>query len=244
VKLVMVVLAVAFGLPSPSPSSHATDVQTVVVPGSPVPVVSLPGDNRRFSSYDFRQDQFGDVDWPVSFIFRGNATVSSIKKGLCKHTVHAWKYCASGSPMFMFDDPFATGTSDLRFTSDSGVKRFNEQCSTTSFTAHMRLYALTPPDNRLFATRPSAGTAAKVVGTVHLDFDDKAGCSGRIHGYPDVAEQWFIEAMKTVPGWTLTPGAWNLHTASDPYVVLRKIGGAEVPHVYGLDGLATDVLVS
>jgi hypothetical protein len=243
VRLGTLALALLLAVPSPS-TGPATDVPTVAVPGSPVPVVSLPGDNRLFSSYDFRQDQFGDVDWPVAFVFRGNATVSSIKDGLCNRSVHVWKYCVGGGPEFMYDAPAGAGASDQRFTSDVGVKRFNEACSTTSFTAHIRLYALTAPDDRTSSAPPAGTSTAKVVGTVHLDFADKGGCSGRIHGYPDVAEQWFLEAMGTIPGWTVRPGAWNLHTASDPYVVLRKIGGVEVPHVYGLDGLATDVLVS
>ena len=241
-RLAAALCAVAIALPSPSVGS-ATDVSTVTVPGSPVPVVSLPGDDRQFSSYDFRQDQFGDVDWPVSFVFRGNASVSRIKDGLCKRSTHAWKYCTGGGPEYMFDAPLAAGASDQRFTGDTGVKRFNEVCSTTSFTAHIRLYSLTAPDNRTPAAAVTAMPGAKVVGTVHLDFDDKGGCSGRIHGYPDVAEQWFIEAMRTIPGWTVQPGAWNLHTATPPYVVLRKLSGVEVPHVYGMDGLATDVVL-
>jgi hypothetical protein len=243
VRLAVIALAIAVGLPVPSPGG-ATDLPTVSLPGSPVPVVTLPGDVRQFSSYDFRQDQFGDVDFPVAFVFRGNATVARIKQGLCKRTVHAWKYCDSGGPMYLFDAPAGSGSSDQRFTGDTGVKRFSEVCSTTSFTAHMRLYALTAPDDRASATAAAAASIAKVVGTVHLDFADKGGCSGRIHGYPDVAEQWFVEAMSTIPGWTVRPGAWNLHTASDPYVVLRKVAGVEVPHVYGLDGLATDVFLS
>lgn len=235
-------LALAAALPSPS-GPAPTGLATAAVPGSPVPVVSLPGDARQFSSYDFRQDQFGDVDWPVSFIFRGSASVSAIKDGLCKRSAHAWKYCKKGGPMFLFDAPVGAGPGDQRFAKDGGVKRFNQDCSTTSFTAHLRLYGLTAPDDAV-STPSGAAPGAKVVGTVHLDFADKGGCTGRIHGYPDVAEQWLIEAMRTVPGWTVTPGAWNLRTASDTYVVLRKVSGVDVPHVYGLNGLATDVLIS
>jgi hypothetical protein len=229
-RLAVVLCAMAVAVPSPS-VNRTTDVSTVTVPGSPVPVVMLPGDDRQFSSYDFRQDQFGDVDWPVSFVFRGNASVARIKDGLCKRSTHAWKYCTGGGPEYMFDAPLAAGPSDQRFTADRGVKRFNEVCSTTSFTAHIRLYSLTAPDDRSPAPAVTRVPGAKVVGTVHLDFDDKGGCSGRIHGYPDVAEQWFIEAMRTIPGWSVRPGAWNLHTATPPYVVLRKLSGVEVPHV-------------
>jgi hypothetical protein len=241
-RLAAVLCATAIAVPSPSVST-ATDVSTVAVPGSPVPVVTLPGDDRQFSSYDFRQDRFGDVDWPVSFVFRGNASVARIKDGLCHRSAHSWKYCTAGGPEFLFNVPVAAGPSDQRFTADTGVKRFNEVCSTTSFTAHIRLYSLTAPDDSSSASASTGVPGAKVVGTVHLDFDDKGGCTGRIHGYPDVAEQWFVDAMRTIPGWTVRPGAWDLQTATPPYVVLRKVSGVEVPHVYGMDGLATDVVL-
>lgn len=240
--LARLLLALAVAVPSPSPGG-AVDVPMQATSGSPVPVVVLPGDDREFATYDFRQDQFGDVDWPVAFVFRGKATVAAIKDGLCKRSLHAWTYCDSGGPEYMYNAPVGTGTSDVRFTSDTGVKRFYQVCSTMSFTAHMRLYGLIAPDDTKASTTSGGDTGAKVVGTVHLDFADKGGCSGRIHGYPDVAERWLLDAMKTIPGWVVTPAAWNLHTASDPYVVLRKVSGVEVPHVYGMDGLATDVYV-
>jgi hypothetical protein len=239
-KLVIVALAVA-GLSAPSPPNPhgATDVTSVVQAGSPVPILSLPGDNRRFSSYDFRQDEFGDVDWPVAFIFRGNATVSSIKERLCQAPTHAWTYCDAGSLMFLFDrpPPGATPTT-VTFVADKGVKRFNQDCSTASFTAHIRLYPLAA------SSSPGSAGGAAVVGTAHLDFEDHAGCSGRIHGYPEVAEDWLVDAMTSIKGWTVTRGAWRLHNGSRPYVVLRKVAGVEVPHVYGQDGLATDVVIT
>ena len=78
---------------------------------------------------------------------------------------------------------------------------------------------------------------------MHLDVQDHTGCSARIHGFPEVAEQWFIEAMQTIDGWTVTPKAMDLGNASDSYVVMRDLSGAKVPHVYGNDGLATQVAI-
>lgn len=237
------VVLLGLSAPSPSPGGPARPVSSVRPPGSPVAVATLPGDTRPFSTYDFRQRDFGDVDWPVGFVFRGRVDVAAIKQGLCKRSTHLWKYCDSGGPMYLFHGSTASAVTGEMFVSDKGAKRFNETCSTTRFSAHIRLYTLTPSDDQPAPSAARPADAAQVVGTVHLDFDDKGGCSGRIHGYPDVAEQWLVEAMKTVPGWTVTPDAWDLRTGSKPYVVLRRVGGVEVPHVYGQDGLATDVYV-
>lgn len=190
-------------------------------------VLSLPGHpDVRFSAYDFRQDGFGAVDWPAEFVFHGNATVGKIHDALCHQTKDPWSYCDAGGPMHLFN-----GES---FDANSGVKRFREDCQTNSFTAHMRLYEVKDPSDEL-------GTV--VVGTAHLDYEDHAGCSGRIHGYPDIAEAWFLEAMSQIPGWTITKDAWDLGNASDSYVILRDLGGVLVPHEYGHDSKATDVVI-
>lgn len=220
---------------SPGPGSGTSTVR-LAERDSPVPVVALPGDPRGFSTYDFRQQELGDVDWPVAFVFRGSVTVQDVKEALCERTTHAWKYCDSGGPMYLFDAPVARSGPSSGFRADRGVKRFNENCSTTRFSGHIRLYPVGDTDGG-----PSG--AARVVGTVHLDFGDKGGCTGRIHGYPDVARAWFLQALQSVPGWQVTPDAWNLHNGSEPYVVQRVVAGVEVPHVYGQGNLATDVYV-
>lgn len=213
-----------------------TELPLVAAPGSPVPVVSLPGATGSFSSYDFRQDDFGDVDWPVAFVFRGAVSAARVKDGLCEGTAGPWRYCEPGGAMFLYSRGVDDARPAVDFVRDRGVKRFNQDCSSTAFTAHVRLYELP----RRSAPRRSGSV---VVGTAHLDFADRGGCSGRIHGYPDVAQAWLTEALRTVPGWTVTPAAWDLRSRSGPYVVLRGAGGADIPHVYGQAGLATDVYV-
>ena len=75
-RLVVVLLVVlGFIGPSPTPAQRANSAPQA---GSPVPTLSLPGDSQQFTGYDFRQSDFGDVDWPVAFVFRGKATVSAI----------------------------------------------------------------------------------------------------------------------------------------------------------------------
>lgn len=197
--LVALCLIAVTASPAPSPG---TDTRQVTDPGSPVPVLSLRGDDRRFASYDFRQADPRDVD----------------------------------RPMYMLHGPASSPGITDALVADKGVRRFNESCSTTRFAGHIRLYPVGGDGKE-------RSGAARVVGTVHLDFDDKGGCSGRIHGYPDIAKQWFLEAMRAVPSWRVTPDAWNLHNGSRRYVVQRKVAGVEVPHLYGQSPLATDVYV-
>ncbi len=217
-------------------ATGATTPPTAPVGAAEPWVLSLPGEpGVRFSAYDFRQDGFGAVDWPVEFVFHGNASIEKITDALCHTSPDPWRYCNEGGPMFLFASASAAGQPS-EFVANSGLKRFREDCSSTAFTAHMRMYPVKDAD-------ASGSLGSVVIATAHLDFEDHAGCSGRIHGYPDVAEQWFIEALSHVPGWQVTPGAWNLGNGSDSYVIMRDLHGALVPHEYGHDDLATDVVV-
>ena len=211
-----------------------------------VAAVGLAGDDNQFSPFDFRQNGSGPTDWPVTFVFRGNATMERVKAGLCRETRHPWKYCDSGGSMYLYARTGASGAHFEGFVGNGGIKRFGENCASNEFTAHMRMYA-PPADGRPGADSDSFASAVygnMVLATVHLDFQDKAGCSGRVHGYSDVAEEWFIEAMKTIPGWQVIPDSLDLGNANDTFVVMRDVSGAHVPHVYENDQLATEVVIS
>ncbi|MCU1503871.1 MAG: hypothetical protein JWM12_3225 [Ilumatobacteraceae bacterium] len=220
-------------------------VPSVRIENSPAALVHLPGDDNLFSNYDYRQDGQGAVDWPVTFVFTGNATIARIKDALCHATATPWTYCDTGSTMYLEARAAGPGAASAGFVRDGGVKRFGENCSTSDFTAHMRIYAPPAGNDRDEGRRSftSAAYGSVVVATTHLDFEDHAGCGGRIHGYTDVAEHWFITAMRTVPGWDVRPDSLDLQNANETYVVLRQLSGAEVPHVYGNDRLATRVIV-
>jgi hypothetical protein len=231
-----VLLAVALALVSIAATTTSTPTTSPVGAAEPW-VLSLPGHpDIRFSAYDFRQDGFGAVDWPAEFVFHGNVTIDKIADALCHTTPDPWRYCDSGGPMHLFVSVGSGSSQVTEFAANSGVKRFEADCQSTRFTAHMRLYT----------AKGNAGDASLgsvVIGTAHLDFEDHAGCSGRIHGYPDIAQQWFNEALSHVPGWQVTPDAWDLGNGSDDYIILRDLSGALVPHVYGHDAKATDVVV-
>lgn len=225
---------------------------STVAPGSAPPneisssratVVTLPHDTNMFSNYDFRQSGFGAVDWPVTFVFTGNASIQRIKDALCQQTSSAWTYCDKGGSMHLFAHASSSGSAFDGFLGDGGVKRFKEACSTTDFTAHMRLYA--PPASTETAGNSFASSTygSIVIATAHLDFEDSAGCNGRIHGYPDVAEQWFVDAIQSLAGWQVRPDTFDLGNANETYVVMRELSGTEVPHVYGNDRFATEVVV-
>jgi hypothetical protein len=213
------------------PAIAPRPADVVSAPQSPVPVVRLPGEAQAFSTYDFNKMTLDHVEWPVEFIFRGNASVPRIEEALCQLSVAPWRYCAHGSDEFLLRPrvPSSTTLSAPDFVANDGVKRFSETCSDTQFTAHLRLYQI---------------STDTVIGTVHLDYEDTGGCSGSIYGYPDVAEQWFIDAMRAIPSWTVTPDSWSLGNGSAPYVVIDRSHGIDVPYVYGQDALATDVYIN
>lgn len=83
-----------------------------------------------------------------------------------------------------------------------------------------------------------------IVGTAHLDYRDKNGCAGRIHGYSDVAENWFLGTISGVPGWSYVTDAWDFWNANSFHPPFgRVLGGQNVPHVYENNGLAYEVNV-
>ena len=234
-SLAILMIALSTVAPASVPSNE--------IDSSPAAIVSLPGDTNMFSNYDFRQSGFGAVDWPVTFVFIGNASVQRIKDALCQQTSSAWTYCDKGGSMHLFAQASSSGDASDGFLGDGGVKRFKESCSTTDFTAHMRLYA-PPASTKATGNSFASGTyGSVVVATAHLDFEDSAGCAGRIHGYSDVAEQWFIDAIQSLDGWQVRPDTFDLGNVNDTYVVMRELSGTEVPHVYGNDRFATEVVV-
>lgn len=236
----LVLLALTTATIGPGAARLAPTTTGPVSPAAARPLTGLPGDGNRFSAFDYRQKAVGPVDWPVTFVFTGKATVERVREGLCHTTAHPWKYCDAGGTMYLAAQSAAVNPIG-GFLGDAGVKRFGESCSTTEFTAHMRLYAPSiGPDGHAF---DSATYGQVVVATTHLDFQDHAGCSGRVHGYPDIAEQWFIEAMKTIPGWEVHRDAIDLGNGTDRFVVMRELAGVEVPHVYGNDAMATQVVI-
>lgn len=220
-----------------NPAGTSTTAAPIVAPGPPL-TITLPGDTQVFSVYDFRQDDFGAVDWPVSFVFTGKATTEKIKHGLCDATTGPWHYCDPGGDMHLFVG--APADADGTFVANAGLKRFAEHCSTHSYTAHLRIYPVPRDDDTTTRSGPYGDV---VLGTAHLDFEDRGGCSSRVHGYPDVAESWLIDAMRTMPGWEIRPDAFDLGNGSTDYVVLRDLGGHLTPHVYGSDGKATQVVI-
>lgn len=201
--------------------------------------------NVRFTNYDYRQAGWGAVDWPTGFVFTNNASVNRVKDGLCSGTTHPWKFCQSGGPQYMRveqrlnpgDGCCAPG---VWWDSDSGRKRFSQNCSSTEWTAHIRLYAPTNPSpTDVFYDHVDG---YMVVGTTHLDYQDKNGCAGRSHGGTEAAENWMIGTMSSVPGWNVSYNTFSgLQNANSRHIVQRTIGGASVPHEYVNDGLSSIV---
>lgn len=231
----LVVAAALLGAAAPATAHHNSTY-----------LMGVGQSNNRWSSYDYRQNFYGDVDWPVGFVFHGNANVTAVKDGVCLHTTHSWKYCTSGGPQWLSIQAIASpwGPAWTGFDNDSGRKRFSQSCTSTNWTSHMRFYAPQVKHGRPDDAFYSPDYGFMVVGTTHLDYRDRDGCAGREHGRTETAENWFIGTIRGVPGWTDTyDNPTIFYNANAPHTVNRTVGGVAVPHVYDNDGYGTLVNV-
>lgn len=208
-------------------------------------ILNLQNDSNLFTNYDYRQGGFGDVDWPTGFLFRGNANVNRVKEGVCSLTTHFWKFCIAGGTQNMYVKGVPPAESWEGFDTDRGRKRFEQFCNSMEWTSHMRMYApqttngMASGDDNFFSVQ----YGFMVVGTTHLDYQDKDGCGARQHGFTEVGENWFLGTLNGIPGWTVAPEIWGFLNANANHTIMRNLGGAMVPHTYDNNGLATEVVV-
>lgn len=223
-----------------------------VQPGSPASahhgqqwILQMPNQGNLFTNYDYRQGGWGDVDWPTGFIFRGNAHVNRVKDGVCNLTNHFWKFCIAGGIPNMYVKGVPPADSWEGFDTDRGRKRFDQFCDSMEWTSHMRMYAPQTTNGQGGGNDNffSVEFGFMVVGTTHLDYQDKDGCGARQHGHTEVAENWFLGTLNGIPGWTVNPEIWGFANANGNHTIMRNLGGAMVPHTYDNNGLATEVVV-
>lgn len=219
-------------------------VGPVAADHNPQYILTLPYDSNRFTSYDYRQGTWGDVDWPTGYLFTGNANINKVKDGLCTGTSYPWKYCATGGPQYMYVEGVASGQggSWAGFDSDSGRKRFSQDCGSTEWTAHPRLYAPQVKHGQSDDTFFSLYYGYMVVATSHLDYQDAPGCGYRTHGYTEIAENWLSFTVNAVPGWTTYQNnSVYFSNANSSHTRWRELSGWYVAHIYDNDGNATYV---
>lgn len=167
-------------------------------------------ENRQYANRNYSRE----VDWPVTFIFRNDASINKVKQGLGSSALGSDKLDSSGSKMFLsLSDSLNQalqygdhGSVEQHrwWDEDGGVKEV--KCSglpqTRSVTNHIRLYAdsrgSTPGtrDDRLY--NPYWGFY--VLGTTHKDVLECNPFGGTWFGKSEAAENHIADLAKRVWG--------------------------------------------
>ena len=190
----------------------------------PTPVSPDAGATQ-FFNYDFTSPSVGAAnhDWPVTLVFRGNASVTKVKRALRRS--------------FPWPGSFQYGlvAQGRRWWWDADAGRKTRICSLLRPSSHYRLYA--PP---LSGRLRSPALGSYVVGTTHQD----RGECGRyaVAGWSEDAEATVADAARGL-GWPVEEDVLDLGNAEPE----RWEGAATGPwpgsHFWDNDGMATVIYV-
>jgi hypothetical protein len=175
----------------------------------------------QFYNYDFtsRTVSATGVDWPVTIIFTGNASVSKIKS--------AYRSRGWGNPFVTTMYGYENDGSGFVFAGDGGVKTF----ATTS--PHMRLYA---PGGRLY----NSTWGYYVIATTHFDNAELSRPPTQWFGMSEDAATAAVQtAVKAWGSKSVTLNAVPLNNAQYG----EAVGGSGERHIWQCDGLATLIRV-
>lgn len=161
------------------------------------------------------------LDWSVSLIFAGHASVSNVK-----HALRGLGFTRTGHTRYL---AYRVGRASARFDGDRGLKT---ACDRSGTDVHVRLYAPTATDRFL---DPEYGSV--VVGTAHLDRADGCSVPPTLFGFSERAEQR-IGALVRSLGWRVEPDRLDLGNA-EPY--RRDV--TDPAHIWLADGRATLITV-
>ena len=141
----------------------------------------------QFWNYDFtaRRVRADGVDWPMSLVFYGNATINKVKRFLGN------EYDKSGSPMY------ARLKDGRRWQWDTDRGRKTTWCpglkTQPPWARHYRIYA--DRDDRLY----NAAWGFYVIGTTHYDHRECA--IGKRFGWSENSEAWITHRWRLNGGW-------------------------------------------
>jgi hypothetical protein len=150
-----------------------------------------------FWNYDFESERVGrcNVDWPIDFIFHGNAEIDRVKRDML---LYAGYSCAGRGDCGRRMHARMSDGVDMSWDADAGIK--NGLC--TSNETHIRLYAAGELDiddahDRMF----NLDWGFYILGTAHIDNKDclPGGWSGR----SERAEGIIADAVR--PIWRISP---------------------------------------
>jgi hypothetical protein len=190
-----------------------------------------------FWNYDFESERVGrcNIDWPVDFIFYGNAEIDRVKLDMLQYA--GYSCGARGDCGRKFHARMNDGV-DMSWDEDAGIK--NGLC--TGNATHIRLYAAGELDvddshDRMF----NIDWGSYILGTTHIDNKDclPGGWSGRSErAEGNVARAvrpiWRVSADQDAP---VDEDAVPLRNRTLP---CRQSG----PHILCSDGRATTALVA
>lgn len=132
--------------------------------------------NDRFRNFDYNSTGDGDcnVDWPMDFLFHGNAS-----KFIVKNRMGSIGYDHEGSPKHgKLDD-----SAGWDWNTDRGRKTYDAWDACFGDLEHFRIYAVYT-DNQMY----NVDWGYYVLGTAHIDHHEAGGCPGTWWGESEKAE--------------------------------------------------------
>jgi hypothetical protein len=174
-----------------------------------------------FYNYDFtgRTVSADGVDWPVTIIFYGNASVSKVKS--------AFRSRGWGNPFVSTMYGYANDGAGFLFAGDGGVKTFATK------SPHMRLYA---PGGRM----SNSALGSYVVATTHYDNAELSKPPTQWFGMSEDAAAAAVQtAVKAWGAGCVTVNSFALGNAQ--YGEVKGANGER--HIWQCDGMATLIKV-
>ncbi len=181
--------------------------------------VSSSGD--QFYNYDFisKSVSTAGVDWPVTLIFTGNASVSKIKSA---YRTRGWS-----NPFASTMYGYANDGSGFLFASDAGVKTF------ASKSPHLRLYA---PGGRMY----NSTWGYYVIATTHYDNAELSKPPTQWFGMSEDAATAAVQTA--IKAWGASSVLLN-SVALDNAKYGEDVGPSGERHRWQCDGMATLIRV-
>ena len=157
-----------------------------------------------------------NVDWPIRYIFKGNATINAVKSGLdgkasgsCDGRAYtppaiSPELCANGDSFYHK----STMSGWSNFDSDGGIKRGLGSCQ---MDYHMRIYARGTVGGTFYDYNYNLAYGKHVFASVHRDWE---GCSPANYfdsldtGVSDSSESWFNNRINN--NLTAYPYNWQI----------------------------------
>jgi hypothetical protein len=185
---------------------------------------SITNTEDQFYNYDFTTSAAVppvSVDWPVTIVFTGNASVSKIKT--------AYKLRGWANPFVTTMYGYENDGSTFAWASDGGVKTIAAK------SAHMRLYA---PGGRMYNT----AWGYYVLATTHYDNAELSKPPTQWFGMSEDAASAAVQtAIKAWGSGCVTYNAFDMKNSYS--ATTRVVGPTGEIHVWQCDGLATLIRV-